>query len=81
VYLCHFLQLSQTPPPNITNDCYIVATTVREKATLGSQRPGVDIGLQPLAQQGHAEYTEEEVKRVRWKLDLDLLPIVGTLKQ
>ncbi|KAL2866136.1 uncharacterized protein BJX67DRAFT_356653 [Aspergillus lucknowensis] len=36
----------------------------------------IDIGLQFLAQHGQVEYTEDEDRRVRWKIDLYLLPIL-----
>ncbi|KAI9736175.1 MAG: hypothetical protein M1834_001060 [Cirrosporium novae-zelandiae] len=35
-----------------------------------------DIGLQFLVQVGTVEFTEEEAKRVKWKIDLFLLPIL-----
>ncbi|KAL3458257.1 hypothetical protein BJX64DRAFT_302031 [Aspergillus heterothallicus] len=52
------------------------ATSDAEKAVLESQSSDIDIGLQFLAQHGQVEYTEEEDRRVRWKLDLYLLPIL-----
>lgn len=36
-----------------------------------------DLGLQHLAKNGRVEYTEEEERKVRWKIDLCVLPIVS----
>lgn len=36
-----------------------------------------DLGLQFLAQNGRVEYTEEEERAVRWRIDLCLMPIVS----
>jgi hypothetical protein len=36
-----------------------------------------DLGLQYLAKHGRVEYTEEEERAVRWKIDLCLMPIVS----
>lgn len=36
-----------------------------------------DIGLKLLAENGTVEYTEEEARKVRGKIDLNLLPIVS----
>ncbi|KAL4876815.1 hypothetical protein BJY04DRAFT_210327 [Aspergillus karnatakaensis] len=48
-----------------------------EKAIISSDnRDDIDIGLQFIAQHGHVEYTEEEDRRVRWKIDLYLMPIL-----
>lgn len=38
-----------------------------------------DIGLQYIAQHGIESYTLEEDRRVRWKLDLHLMPMVSPL--
>lgn len=35
-----------------------------------------DLGLKFLAENGVVEYTEEEASKVRWKIDLFLMPIV-----
>lgn len=35
-----------------------------------------DLGLQHLAKHGRVEFTPEEEKAVRWKIDLCLMPIV-----
>lgn len=40
-----------------------------------------DIGLQYIVQHGVASYTAEEDRRVRWKLDLNLMPMVSLFKQ
>ena len=43
-----------------------------------SVRSNADLGLQLITQHGGAiDYTAEEDRRVRWKLDLCLMPIVS----
>lgn len=37
-----------------------------------------DLGLQFLAKNGRVEYTAEEESKVRWKIDLCLMPIVSS---
>lgn len=39
---------------------------------------GADLGFQYLAQHGVVEYTAEEESKVRWKIDLALMPIVSS---
>ncbi len=36
-----------------------------------------DLGLQYMVKNGQIDYTEEEERRVRWKIDLFLLPVVS----
>jgi hypothetical protein len=36
-----------------------------------------DIGLQFIAQHGLESYTKEEERLVRWKIDLNMMPIVS----
>ena len=45
------------------------------KAPIATEKD--DIGLQYIAQHGIASYTPEEERRVRWKLDLNLMPMVS----
>jgi hypothetical protein len=39
-----------------------------------------DVALQFIAQHGSVEYSESEATKVRWKIDLHLMPIVSTLE-
>ena len=40
-----------------------------------------DIGLQLLAQHEHVEYSVAEERRLRWKIDLFLLPVISVFSE
>lgn len=60
-----------------------IATSVTREEEEDSKVPVVtekdDIGLQYIAQHGIESYTPEEDRKVRWKLDLHLMPTVSSL--
>jgi hypothetical protein len=60
-----------SPAPELVHDKtqdYETGKTVIDKKA--------DIGLQFLAQHEHVEYSVAEERRLRWKIDLFLLPVV-----
>lgn len=62
---------------DMTNSTEAVASDETAKAFTVTEKD--DIGLQFIAQHGVEAYTPEEEKKVRWKLDLNLMPMVSGL--